>query len=256
MRFRETARMPMDDHQRTAHARSFGAAAVQYDKGRPSYPEAAVDWLLPVGAATVLDLGAGTGKLTRRLVARGLDVVAVEPSERMRGQLTRALPAVRALAGSAEQIPLPDGAVEVVLVAQAWHWVDVDRAVPEVARVLAAGGRLGLVWNDRDEREDWVAQLGRVMRRGIEQDMDTTTPRIGTPFGPVERFDVEWTHHLTRADLLDLVASRSYVITLAADERHDLLAEVEHLIDTHPSLAGVQDIQVPYIARCSRASLI
>jgi SAM-dependent methyltransferase len=248
--------MPISDHQHAVQARSFGAAAVEYDKGRPSYPEVAVDWLVPVGAGTVLDLGAGTGKLTRRLVARGLNVVAVEPSERMRGQLTHTLPDVRALAGSAEQIPLPDGAVEVVLVAQAWHWVDVDKAVPEVARVLARGGRLGLVWNDRDEREDWVAQLGRIMRRGIEQDMDTTTPRIGAPFGPVERFDVEWTHQLTPHDLLDLVASRSYVITLPADERHDLLARVEHLVDTHPSLAGVQHIQLPYIARCSRASLI
>lgn len=252
----ETATMPISDHQPAAQARSFGAAAVQYDKGRPSYPEVAVDWLLPVGARTVLDLGAGTGKLTQRLVARGLAVVAVEPSERMRDQLTHALPEVRALAGSAEQIPLPDGAVDVVLVAQAWHWVAVDEAVPEVARVLGRRGRLGLVWNERDEREDWVAQLGQIMHRGVEQDMDTTAPRIGAPFGPVERFDVEWTYHLTPQDLLDLVASRSYVITLPADERHDLLARVGHLIDTHPSLAGVQQIQLPYIARCSRASLI
>ena len=247
--------MPISDHQHAVQARSFGAAAVQYDQGRPSYPEVAVDWLLPVGARTVLDLGAGTGKLTRRLVTRGLDVVAVEPSERMRGQLTRALPTVRALAGSAEQIPLPDGAVEVVLVAQAWHWVDVEKAVPEVARVLVRGGRLGPVWNDRDEREDWVAQLGRIMRRGIEQDVDTMTPRIGSPFGPVERFDVEWAHLLTPHDLLDLVASRSYVITLPSDARHDLPSRVGHLIDTHPSLAGVQLIHLPYIARCSRASL-
>jgi len=248
--------MSISDHEHAVQARSFGAAAHQYDKGRPSYPEVAVDWLLPVGARTVLDLGAGTGKLTRRLVARGLDVVAVEPSEQMRDQLTHALPAVRALAGSAEQIPLPDRSVDVVLVAQAWHWVDVDKAVPEVARVLVRGGRLGLVWNDRDEGEDWVAQLGRIMRRGIEQDMDTTNPRIGAPFGPVERFDVEWTRHLTPHDLLDLVASRSYVITLPADERNDLLARVGHLIDTHPSLAGAQHIQLPYIARCSRANLI
>lgn len=224
--------MSISDHEHAVQARSFGAAAHQYDTSRPSYPEVAVDWLLPVGARTVLDLGAGTGKLTQRLVARGLDVVAVEPSHEMREELTRVLPAVRVLAGSAEQIPLPDRSVDVVLVAQAWHWVDVDEAVPEVARVLTPGGRLGRVWNIRDEREDWVAQLGRLMHQGIEQDMATTNPRIGAPFGPVERFDVEWTHHLTPRDLLDLVASRSYVITLPADERHDLLARVGHLIDT------------------------
>lgn len=94
------------------------------------------------------------------------------------------------------------------------------------------------------------------MHQGIEQDMGATNPRVGAPFGPVERFDVEWEHHVTPDDLLDLVASRSYVITLPAGERRDLLAQVGHLIDTHPSLAGVQDIQLPYIARCSRASLI
>ncbi|WP_407343621.1 class I SAM-dependent methyltransferase [Pengzhenrongella phosphoraccumulans] len=246
--------MSFSDHERGIQARSFGVAAHQYDTGRPSYPEVAVDWLLPVGARTVLDLGAGTGQLTRRLVARGLDVVAVEPSDGMRDELTRALPAVRALAGRAEEIPLPDDSVDVVLVAQAWHWVDVETAVPEVARVLRPGGRLGLVWNIRDEREDWVAQLGRLMHQGIEQDMGAANPRIGPPFGPVERFDVEWTHHLTPPDLLDLVASRSYVITLPADERHDLLARVGHLIDTHPSLAGAQHIQLPYIARSFRAN--
>lgn len=248
--------MPIRDHQHALQARSFGAAAVEYDKGRPSYPEVAVDWLLPVGARTVLDLGAGTGQLTRRLLARSLDVVAVEPSDGMREELIRALPAVRALAGSAERIPVPDGSVDVVLVAQAWHWVDVDQAVPEVARVLVPGGRLGLVWNIRDEREDWVAQLGRLMHQGIEQDMGAMSPRVGAPFGPVERLDVEWAHHVTPDDLLDLVASRSYVITLPVGERRDLLARVGHLIDTHPSLAGARHIRLPYIARCSRASLI
>jgi SAM-dependent methyltransferase len=242
--------------QHTAQARSFGAAAGQYDRGRPTYPEDAVNWLLPGGARKVLDLGAGTGQLTRRLIARGLDVVAVEPSEGMREQFTQALPNVSALAGSAERIPLTDNAVDAVLVAQAWHWVDVERAVPEVARVLSQGGRLGLIWNIRDEREDWVAQLGQIMHQGIEQDMRSTSPRIGPPFGPVERFDVEWTYHLKPKDLLDLVASRSYVITLPATERQALDAKVRHLLDTHPALADEQDIQMPYIARCSRATLI
>jgi SAM-dependent methyltransferase len=209
-----------------------------------------------VRARTVLDLGAGTGQLTRRLVARGLEVVAVEPSDGMREQLARAVPGARVLAGRAESIPLDDGAVEAVLVAQAWHWVDVETAVPEVARVLSRGGRLGLIWNVRDEREDWVAQLGQLMHRGMEQDMGSASPRIAPPFGPTERLDVAWTHRLTPADLLALVATRSYVITMQADERRDLLARVQHLVDSHPSLAGRQQIGLPYIARCSRAALV
>lgn len=254
-RSRKTVTMAFND-QHTAQAHCFGAASVRYDSGRPTYPQDAVDWLLPVGARKVLDLGAGTGKLTGLLVGRDLDVVAVEPSDGMREQFARALPGVRVLAGSAERIPLADNAVDTVLVAQAWHWVDVERAVPEIARVLSPGGRLGLVWNIRNEREDWVAQLGQIMHPGIEQDMRSASSRVGAPFGPVQRFDLEWTYHFTPNDLCDLVASRSYVITLAANERQVLDAKVRQLVKTHPALAGEQDIQMPYIARCSRATLV
>ncbi len=236
-------------------ANSFGAAARAYARSRPSYPDSALDWLLPAGARAVLDLGAGTGQLTRRLVQRGLGVVAVEPSEGMRAELTRALPDARVLAGSAEQIPLPDSSVDVVLVAQAWHWVDVTRAVPEVARVLTPEGQLGLLWNIRDEREDWVARLGKVMHRGVEQAMNSANPQVGAPFDALERFDVEWTHPLSRAALLDLVASRSYVITLAPDDRQALLQEVRALLDTHPALSGRDDFDMPYVTECSRGRL-
>src|SRR5580692_7460527 len=119
--------MPGDTHDAAQHKRqasSFGAAAATYERGRPPYPPEAVDWLLPDGATRVLDLGAGTGKLTRQLHDRGLDVIAVEPSAGMREELTRAVPGVAAYAGSAEEIPLPGSSVDAVLVAQAWHWVD------------------------------------------------------------------------------------------------------------------------------------
>src|SRR5215475_2957515 len=151
-----------DEHPR-ARAVSFGAVADAYERGRPPYPPTAIDWLLPAGAARVLDLGAGTGKLTRQLAGRGLDVTAVEPSEAMREQLRGAVPGIRSLEGTAERIPLPGGSVDAVLVAQAWHWVDPARAVPEVARVLRPGGQLGLLWNVRDERADWVAALSVIL---------------------------------------------------------------------------------------------
>ncbi|MDX6394053.1 MAG: hypothetical protein QOJ73_5116 [Streptosporangiaceae bacterium] len=238
-----------------AQAASFGGAAAVYERGRPSYPAEAIEWLLPPGARRVLDLGAGTGKLTRQLRDRGLDVVAVEPSGGMREQLSRSVADVRVFPGSAEHIPLGDGSVDVVLVAQAWHWVDPHRAVPEVARVLTGGGQLGLLWNIRDEREDWVAQLGRIIHGDHAQGMASSAPPVGPPFGPMQRLDVEWRSHLAPETVIDLAASRSYIITMPADERAAALARVRHLLDTHPALAGRAEIVLPYVTRCTRTFL-
>src|SRR5262249_12980629 len=192
-----------------------GAGA--YGRGRPPYPATAVDWLIRAGAAHVLDLGAGTGKLTRQLAGRGLDVTAVEPSEGMREQLRRAVPGVPVLEGTAERIPLPGGSVDAVLVAQAWHWVDPARAVPEVARVLRPGGQLGLPWTIGDERADGVAGLGVILRQsdganGVSSPVSAARA-VGPPFAPLERRDVGWVHHLSPGALVDMVSSRSYVST-------------------------------------------
>jgi SAM-dependent methyltransferase len=240
--------------QRRRQASSFGAAAAAYERGRPPYPAEAVDWLLPEGATRVLDLGAGTGKLTRQLLDRGLDVTAVEPSEGMREQLAHAVPGVPVHAGSAEEIPLPDHSVDAVLVAQAWHWVDRSRAVPEVARVLVPGGRLGLVWNIRDEREDWVAELGRILHDPGEHERPDRGI-VGPPFGPVERCDVEWMHRLSRDELIDMAASRSYVITMTDQERATVLGRVAHLADTRLGVAGTGELVLPYVTECYRAEL-
>jgi len=247
------------DGYRRARAASFGTVAGAYERGRPPYPPEAVDWLLPAGAGQVLDLAAGTGKLTRQLTGRGLDVTAVEPSEGMLEQLRRAVPGVRALAGTAERIPLPGRCVDAVLVAQAWHWVDPARAVPEVARVLRPGGRLGLVWNVRDERADWVAGLGAILRQSDGAHAISSTvsaaPPAGPPFGPLERHDVEWVHRLSPDALIDMVVSRSYVITMPAPDREELVSELRHLMRTHPALAGAREIAMPYLTRCWRAQL-
>jgi SAM-dependent methyltransferase len=240
-----------DVEDREVHARSFGPVAGRYERGRPPYPPAAVDWLLPRSARQVLDLGAGTGKLTRELLGRGLEVTAVDPSDGMLDELRRILPDVPALTGSAENIPLPDNCVDAVIVAQAWHWVDPARAVPEIARVLRPGGCLGLIWNLRDEREDWIRRLGQVIGSAEEpRQLD-----VGPPFAPAEVHDVAWTHRIGPDQLLDLVASRSYVILRPPDERAAVLAQVRQLIATHPALVGRTLYEVPYVTRCSRATL-
>lgn len=230
---------------------SFGSEAAAYERGRPSYPPEAIDWLLPPGARDVLDLGAGTGKLTTRLVERGLQVVAVDPIAEMLEVLRTSLPDTPALLGTAEEIPLADNSVDAVLVAQAWHWFDPTRAIPEVARVLRPGGRLALVWNTRDERLGWVRELGRIIGRDGDP-VETTLP---APFTGMQSQRVEWTNYLTPQALIDLVSSRSYCITSPAEVRTTTLDQVRALLATHPALANSSGLALPYITVCVRASL-
>jgi SAM-dependent methyltransferase len=239
---------------RRLHASSFGAAADQYQRGRPEYPASAVEWLVPRRARTVLDLGAGTGKLTRSLIGAGLKVTAVEPAAGMREQLAAAAPGAVVLAGTAERIPLGDASVDAVVVAHAWHWFDPALAVPEVSRVLVPGGTLSLVWNMRDETEPWVAVLGAIMHRHSRQAIDAS-PEVGAPFGPPERMEVRWRQPVTRQEVLDLVASRSYVIAMPDQERSQLLGEVAELLSDHPALSGLDELEMPYVTRCTRVSL-
>ncbi len=234
---------------------SFGSEAAAYERGRPSYPPEAIDWLLPDGAHDVLDLGAGTGKLTTRLVERGLDVVAVDPIAEMLEMLRGSLPGTLALLGTAEGIPLADNSVDAVLVAQAWHWFDPARAIPEVARVLRPGGRLGLLWNTRDERLGWVRELGRIIGREDARDAVDIGVKLPVPFTDLRRHQVEWTNYLTPQALIDLVASRSYCITSPADVRTKTLNQVRDLLKTHPALTNGNGVALPYITVCVSATL-
>lgn len=234
---------------------SFGSQAAAYERGRPSYPPEAIDWLLPAGARDVLDLGAGTGKLATRLVERGLDVVAVDPIAEMLEVLRTALPDTPALLGTAEEIPLPDNSVDAVLVAQAWHWFDPVRAIPEVARVLRPGGRLGLVWNTRDERAGWVKELGRIIGREDARDAIDAGVALPEPFTDIEHFSFQWTNYLTPQALIDLVASRSYCITSPTEVRTKTLDQVRELLATHPTLTNSTGLALPYITVSVRATL-
>jgi SAM-dependent methyltransferase len=242
-------------HSRSSddRSRSFGVVADVYDRSRPSYPDEALDWLLPAGARRVLDLGAGTGKLTRSLVARGLDVVAVEPTPGMREQFAKVLPDVEIHDGTGESIPLPDGSVDAVLMAQAWHWVEPEKAAPEVARVLRPGGTLGLLWNVRDAGVEWIARLDRLLPGPGEEQLGSLAPRVGPPFGPVERYDVRWSDQVSVESLLDLTRSRSWVIALEDARRAEVLEDVRAQAQAHLDATG--SLALEYVTRCSRATL-
>lgn len=244
----------MDAEQRREQANSFGRAVDEYERARPRYPQAAVDWLIPDGARTVLDLGAGTGKFTRSLVARGLDVIAVEPDDAMRAALAEALPSVRALRGTAEGIPLPDASVDVITAAQSWHWVDESRALPEAARVLKPGGSLALVWNIRDEGVPWVKRLGDIMGGSAAETAMQQEISIGAPFGPTERFEVGWSTTMGLDGLLTLAASRSYIITATERRRSEVFDGLRELVATDPALVGREEFELPYRTFCFRAA--
>ena len=230
----------------TTDATSFGQAAESYDQARPTYPSDAVDLLLGEHTRQVVDVGAGTGKLTAALRTPGREVVAVDPDEAMLARLRGAVPSVRTLVGTAESIPLPDRWADLVTFGQAWHWVDVPAASAEVGRVLRPGGRLGLLWNIRDTSEPWVAELGDVMgssaaERLIEGDDGV---RLTGPFGPLAEQVVSWSMVFDAESLVTLAASRSYVITAEPVDRDRILAGVRDLAGQVAGADGM--ITMPY----------
>ncbi|MCI0156058.1 class I SAM-dependent methyltransferase [Leifsonia shinshuensis] len=241
--------------EREAHARSFDRAARIYDASRPGYPADAVAWLTDGTEGPVVDLGAGTGKLTRALIDRGREVVAVDPSPQMLEVLGERVPEADVRLGSAEGLPVPDASAGLVVAAQAWHWVDPAVAVPEVARALRPGGRLGLVWNDRDENVEWVRELGELMGSGDAVFGDEEDPVVGPPFGALERFDVRWVQAMSLDGLLDLARSRSYFITKDPGAQAAVIGSLRRLHAEHPDLAGAETIELPYVTRCYRATL-
>lgn len=241
---------------RRDRAGSFDLGVDAYRRARPSYPDDAVRWLAPAPGARVLDLAAGTGKLTERLHALGYDVLAVEPADGMRAELMRAVPDVMAQPGTAESIPLADRSVGGVVVAQAWHWFDPSSASREIRRVLAPRGRLGVTWNVRDPRAAWVDELTEILHRGDSLELSYGEPILGDGFGPVEHATFPWSHRLAAVDLRTLAASRSHTLTLPQAEREALLEAVDHLAATHPELAGQEHVEVPYRTECWRADLL
>jgi SAM-dependent methyltransferase len=225
-----------------------------YERGRPGYPEKAVRWLAGDEPRDVVDLGAGTGKLTRALVELGHRVTAIEPLPEMLERIPDAAPGAFAILGNAEIIPLPDAHADVVTCAQSFHWFDHPVALPEIARVLRPAGRLALVWNTRDESDPWVVRLSAVIGAESIGESDVEEPIAASGlYGPVERTTFRFEQLLGRELLLDLVLSRSYCAKLPPAERTPVLDAVGELYD---EVARPDGIRLPYVTECFRAQRV
>jgi SAM-dependent methyltransferase len=237
-------------------AQGFARAPAAYERGRPDYPDAAIDRLLQVlgigPGRRVLDLAAGTGKLTRRLVAAGAEVVAVEPVAEMRAKLATAVPQAEPLEGTAEAIPLPAGCVDGIAVGQGFHWFDGEAALAEIHRVLRPGRRLGLIWNGREESDAFARALTEIMepyrgnapafRSGAWRKAFETTAL----FTPLEEERFHFEHELDPDGVVARVASVSFIAALPKERRAEVVGRVRELLASEGATRGRGRIVLPY----------
>jgi len=261
-------------------ATSFGNVAESYDRVRPGPPAAAMDWLVPADCQVAVDLAAGTGLFTRALRGRAARVIAVEPDARMREVLARRSPEVDALDGYGEAMPLHDGVADAVFVSTAWHWLDLPRAVPEIARVLRPGGRLGIIWTSRDRTDDWVAELDLLGLEGTGQPADgDSAPRTaddvrawmdrhhivtlpdGSSFGGGEAASFRFRRTMPLDAVLEWLGTNAAFIASSPADRAAALARCRDALAGHvvagTGLDGVADgepvIDMPMRSWCWRA---
>jgi ubiquinone/menaquinone biosynthesis C-methylase UbiE len=239
-------------------ARGFGSAADVYERARPGYGTEAVAWLcerLGIGPGRdVLDLAAGTGKLTRDLVPSGARITAVEPLDEMRAYLVEAVPGVEALAGTAEELPLPADSVDAVVCAQAFHWFRVDEALREIHRVLRPGGGIGLIWNTRDLEDRLQERIDEVLdpvrgRSARYWNENASEGLAASPlFGEVEHRSWPNEQRVTHEGLLEVVASRSYVASLDDARRREVLDSVLEVVGDEPEPVVLRYVVDVYVA--------
>jgi SAM-dependent methyltransferase len=254
--------------ERPDRASSFGAIADDYDRWRPGPSPSVVEWLIPAAARRVVDIGAGTGALSRLLVGRAHDIVAVEPDARMRQVLARSVPEATVLEGQGERIPVDDASVDAVVVSSAWHWMDVDATVAEVARVLRPHGVLGVVWAGVDWRADWFTALRQTVRQ------DRTSERVGllgslideevpgeshtlrlpaaAPFEPPEQVWLSWDQPMSANQLVGMLGTFSGVIVLSEQQRRQIMDETRQLLRRYAGLEGDAAVTLPFRANCWR----
>lgn len=237
---------------------SFGAAARNYDRYRLGPPAEILGRVLPESCSSVLDLGAGTGAMTRHLMPRIPQVYAVDPDPRMREVLAENCPGVTALEGVAEEIPLPDACVDAVVMSSAWHWVDPRRAVPEVARVLRDGGTLALVWNRGDRSVPWVSEMEEFRRRAtdtadlvysqVSHYLEETWLPEGAPFTDIEVSALPWSTSVTREELSGMLTTYTGYLLAAPERKPAILKQFTDYVNNDPRL-GTADL-VEWPMRC------
>jgi ubiquinone/menaquinone biosynthesis C-methylase UbiE len=221
--------------KRDRYRLSFGSVAEAYERARPLYADEALDWLserLPL--RRVVDVGAGTGKLTRQLAALGADVVAVEPDPDMRAVFARVLPEIELLAGSAEDLPLADASVDAATAAQAFHWFDPEQALPELHRVIRSGGGIAVVWNEWDDEDELMHALNEIIKRRRPTEITASWdghPLTGSPlFENRELRKFKHVEMIKAETVVERVSSVSAIVNLPPDERERVFGDVRALV--------------------------
>jgi len=262
---------------------SFGAVASHYERYRPGPPAAAVDWILPTHAGRVVDLGAGTGALTRLLIDRADEVVAVEPDDRMRAVLAGEVPGARAVAGRGESIPVPDGSVDAVLASSSWHWMDPVPTLREVARVLVPGGILGALWSGPDPEGPFLlqarallagrppgpmaagggsddaprdaagAELAGLIMGDAERPLPSLEIPAGVGFSPPEHEVFRWDVALDADELIGLLGTFSWILTMPEETRRRVMAEARRLLQELLGVGGHVTVDVAFRAEAWRS---
>jgi SAM-dependent methyltransferase len=268
---------PISAETKAARAASFGGAASHYERYRPGPPVAAVDWVIPDRVRTVVDLGAGTGALTRLLVGQADEVVAVEPDDRMRAVLAEAVPGARAVAGRGEAIPLPDGTVDAVLASSSWHWMDTVPTLTEIARVLVPGGVVSAMWSGPDPESGLIAQAQALLSGAGEGDAagvgidDESQAELsaamtdqnnliqaleippGLPFDEHEKKVITWNVALNADELIGLLGTFSWVILMEDDKRERLFDTARRVLREALGVSGDATVDVGYRAEVFKA---
>jgi SAM-dependent methyltransferase len=275
----------LEPQKKAERAGSFGQVASYYERFRPGPPVAAVDWILPAHVVRVVDLGAGTGALTRLLIGKADEVIAVEPDDRMRSVLAEEVPGSRVVKGRGESMPLPDASVDAVLASSSWHWMDPVPALHEVGRILVPGGTLGAIWSGPDPEGPFLSQA-RALLTGpsddggsaraadaveAEADADaagefsglilgdalrpSSTLEIpdGVPFEQPERTVFTWDIALNADELIGLLGTFSWIITMPEEKRVRVVAEARRLLTELLGIEGEVTVDVAFRAEAWRA---
>jgi ubiquinone/menaquinone biosynthesis C-methylase UbiE len=258
---------------------SFGDVASMYERFRPGPPSAAIQWMLPDSATSVVDLGAGTGLMTKDLLGRVDRVIAIEPDDRMRAILSSNLPEVTALRGTGESLPIDTSSVDVVLASASWHWMDPDQTLQEAARVLVPGGALGVVWTGPDPEGPFISQAQAMLSEMSSDSVEPTTgpgsdPDLGSvvmdtenriesvlyiphdsPFAQPEHQVLTWVVALTADELIGLLGTFSWIITMPDERRTHVVSEARRILGDGLGISGDVTVDVQYRSEAWRTRL-